>query len=62
MPRRYVEETAWLYAGCQDVSRCCTSGESQGMCNVTRTSLLSPNKAEPTLALKPRGDVTRSPK
>ena len=50
------------HAGCQEVSRCCTRGESQGTCNVTCTLLLSPNKAEPTLALKPRGDVTRSPK
>ena len=31
-------------------------------CNVTRTPPPSANKAEPTLALKPRGDVTRSPK
>ena len=54
----------WLscYAGRQEVSRCCTRGESQGMCNVTHMPLLSSNKAEPTLALKPRGDITRSPK
>ena len=32
------------------------------LCNVTRTPPLSSNKAEPTLALKPKGDVTRSPK
>ena len=50
------------HAGHQEVGRCRTSGESQGMCNVTCTSLLSSNKAEPTLALKPRGDITRSPK
>ena len=29
---------------------------------ISRTPLQSSNKAEPTLALKPRGDVTRSPK
>ena len=54
----------WLHchAGCQEVSRCHTRGESQGMCNVTHMPPLSSNKAEPTLALKPRGDVTRSPK
>ena len=52
----------WLgcHAGCQEVGRCHTRCESQGMCNVTHTPLLSSNKAEPTLALKPRGDVTRS--
>ena len=54
----------WLgwHACDQEVSRCRTRGESQGMCNVTHMPLLSLNKAEPTLALKPRGDVTRSPK
>ena len=50
------------HAGRQEVGRCCTRGESQGMCNITCMPLLSSNKAEPTLALKPRGDVTRSPK
>ena len=50
------------HADCQEVSRCHTRGESQGMCNVTHTPPLSLNKAEPTLALKPRGDITRSPK
>ena len=29
---------------------------------LSRTPLQSSNKAEPTLDLKPRGDVTRSPK
>ena len=29
---------------------------------ISRTPLQSLNKAEPTLALKPRGDITRSPK
>ena len=50
------------HAGRQEVSRCHTRGESQGMCNITRTPPLSSNKPEPTLTLKPRGDVTRSPK
>ena len=54
----------WLscHAGHQEVSRCHTKGESQGTCNLTHMPPLSWNKAEPTLALKPRGDVTRSPK
>ena len=49
------------HAGRQEVGRCRTRGESQGTCNVTCTPPLSSNKAEPTLALKPRGDVTRTP-
>ena len=48
------------HAGPKEVGRCHTRGESQGMCNVAHTPPLSSNKAEPTLALKPRGDVTRS--
>ena len=36
-------------------------GESWGMC-ITFASAKIANKAEPTLALKPRGDVTRNPK
>ena len=54
----------WLscHAGRQEVGRCHTRGESQGMCNITHMPGLSTNKAEPTLALKPRGDITRSPK
>ena len=54
----------WLgyHDGHQGVGRCRTRSESQGTCNVTHTPLLSVNKAEPTLALKPRGDVTRNPK
>ena len=43
------------HAGHQEVGRCRTRGESQGMYNVTRMPLLSLNKVEPTLALKPRG-------
>ena len=50
------------HTGHQEVSRCHTRGESQGTCNITHTPPLSSNKAEPTLALKPRGEVTRSPK
>ena len=30
--------------------------------HISHTPLQSLNKAEPTLALKPRGDITRSPK
>ena len=48
------------HAGHQEVSRCHTRGESQGMCNVTCMPQLSSNKAEPTLALKPKGDVSQS--
>ena len=33
MPCRYVEEMAHYHAGCQEVGRCHTRGESQGMCN-----------------------------
>ena len=42
----------------QEVSMCSTRGGSWEM-YITVTSA---NKAEPTLALKPRGDVTRKPK
>ena len=38
------------HAGRQQVNRCHTRSESQGMCNITRTPLLSSNKAEPTLS------------
>ena len=57
MHHRYMEEMAhlpWL------TCRCHTRGESQGTCNVACRPSLSSNKAEPTLALKPRGDITRS--
>ena len=56
------ERQLGCHTGRQEVSRCHTRGESQGMCNITCMPPLSSNKAEPTLALKPRGDVTRSPK
>ena len=45
----------------QELSRCSTRGRSQGM-YITFTSAKQVNKAEPTLALKPRGDVTRNQK
>ena len=51
----------WLCAGCQEVGKCSTRGESLGM-YITFASAKIANKAEPTLALKPRGDVTRNPK
>ena len=50
------------HAGHQAVGRCLIRGESQGTCNITRMPQLSTNKAEPTLALNPRGDITRSAK
>ena len=54
----------WLscHAGHQEFGRCHTRGKSQGTCNLTCMPPLSSNKAVPTLALKPRGDITRSPK
>ena len=50
-----------LRAGRQEVGKCSTRGESWGM-YITFASANIANKAEPTLALKPRGDVTRNPK
>ena len=50
-----------LRAGRQEVGKCSTRGESWGM-YITCASAKIANKAEPTLALKPRGDVTRNPK
>ena len=50
-------EVTGCTAGHQEVSTCSTRGASQGMYNVHNE-----NKAEPTVALKPRGDVTRNPK
>ena len=50
-----------LRAGRQEVGKCSTRGESWGM-YITFASAKIANKAEPTLALKPRGDVTRKPK
>ena len=47
-------------AGRQEVGTCNTRGGSQGMYNIS--PLQKANKAEPTLALKPRGDVPRNPK
>ena len=44
---------------CQEVSRCHNRGKSQGMCNI---HLNTAQIRLPTLALKPRGEVTRSPK
>ena len=47
-------------AGCQEVGKCSTRGGSQKR-HITFTSA-KVNKAEHTLALQPRGDVTRNPK
>ena len=44
-------------AGCQEVSRYSTRGGSQGI-YITFASAKQVNKAEPTLALKPRGEET----
>ena len=51
----------WLRAGRQEVGKCSTRGESWGM-YITFTSAKIANTAEPTLALKPRGVITRNPK
>ena len=50
-----------LRTGRQEVSKCSTRGEFWGM-YITFASARIANKAEPTLALKPRGDITRNPK
>ena len=46
-------------AGCHEVSRCSTRDGSQGM--YFTFAATKTNKAEPTLALKPRGNLTRNP-
>ena len=51
----------WLRAGCQEVSMRSTRGGSRGM-YITFAFAKKVNKAEPTLAFKPRGDVTRNSK
>ena len=53
-------EVTGCNASCQVVGKCSTRAISQGM-YITFASAKA-NKAEPTLALKPRGDVTRNPK
>ena len=50
----------WLHTGCEEVSKCSTRGESQGMYITFASAKVK--KAEPTLALNPRGDVARNPK
>ena len=50
----------WLHAGCQEISICSNRGGSHGMYITFASGKV--NKAEPTLALNPRGDVTRNPK
>ena len=50
----------WLCdVSCQEVSRCSARGGSEGIMYITFASTKKLNKAELTLALKPRGDVTR---
>ena len=53
-------EVTRCHAGCEDVGRCSTRGGSQGM-YITFASAKA-NNAKPTLALKPRGDITRNSK
>ena len=57
-------DACWELTGCdadhQDFSRCSTRGGSQQM-YITFASTKA-NKAEPTMALKPRGTITRNPK
>ena len=48
-------------AGCQKVSRCSNRGRSWEI-YITFASAKQANKAEPTLVLKPREEVTRNPK
>ena len=55
------EEATGYDAGHQEVSMCSTRGGSQGM-YITFASAKKVNKAEPTLALNPRGDITRNQK
>ena len=54
-------EVTGCVPGRQEVGKCSTRDESWGM-YITFASAKIANKAEPTLALKPRGDVTRNPK
>ena len=49
-------------AGHQEVGMCSTRDGSWGMYITFAFAKKKANKAEPTLALKPRGDVTRNPK
>ena len=51
-----------LHADRQEVGKCSTRAESWGMYITFASAKKIANKAEPTLALKPRGDVTRNPK
>ena len=52
-------EVTGYHAGDQEVGRCSTRGGSLRMYNTFAST--KANKAEPTLALKPREDVTRNP-
>ena len=49
-----------LRTSCQEVGKCSTRGGSRGI--LLHSPLQKVNKAEPTLALNPRGDITRNPK
>ena len=52
-------EATSCHAGCKEVGRCHTRDESQGM---YITYISAKCKKLPTLTLKPRGDITTSPK
>ena len=56
----HVGKVTGCFAGYTHQQRCHTRGESQE--RISHTPPQSSNKTEPTLALKPRGDITRSPK
>ena len=49
----------WWQAGCQEVGTCSARGGSQG---TYITFSYTMQIRQPTLALKPRGDITRNPK
>ena len=70
LTQRYSESTSPLLAtvcvdrtgscaGCQDIGRCSTRSGSQGMYIMFASAM---QIRQPSLTLKPRGDVTRNPK
>ena len=60
LPFKSEGEVTGCEASCQEVSRCSTRGGSQGIYITFASAKV--NKAEPTLVLKPIGEVTRNPK
>ena len=63
-PHQYLYARMWMkqfdcHAGCQEVSRCCTTDESlESIVHKWQSTQVR----ESTLALRPRGRATRSPK